>query len=255
MEDNEAQDAVEELVKSVAEQLNAGTPKQDIINRLLGEGMNSVEAELFVNHINSLRYEARKQAGTKDLMWGVILILVGAAITWGTWSAAEAGGSYWIIWGLMAYGMFRIIRGLYRKVTDTTDAGTRLRWVLGGIILIGGIVGGGVATTNMMTPSELTPPSDSFIIGQDYTVWEDEIQGILSVSGVINNTHSEWSIKKVKIEVEAIDEANNVIKTYGVFVVPSAIPPGGKGVYSKRLQLPYSCVSANTVVVWEWVPP
>lgn len=157
MKDAESQDAVEELAKSVAEQLDAGIPKQEIINRLSQAGLDPLEAQQLVEYVDGMQYEAKRQAGTKDLIWGVILILVGAAITWGTWAAAEAGGSYWVMWGLIAYGMFRIIRGLYRKVTSTTDAATRLRWVLGGIVLVGGIVWGGVAITNMVTPPRIDP--------------------------------------------------------------------------------------------------
>lgn len=255
MEDEESQNAVDELVKSVAEQLDAGIPKKDIINRLSEAGLGSFEAEEFVNRVDSLRYEGRKQAGTKDLGCGFLLLLVGVAITLGTWAATEAGGSYWVMWGAMAFGVFYILRGLYRKVTSTTDAGTRLRWVLGSIILIGGFVGGGVAITNMMTPSQITPPSDSFIVCDDNSFWEDEMLSILMVSGTVTNTHDEWSTKKVKIEVEATDETNNLIKTYDVTVTPNTIPPGGKGVYSTRLQLPYSCISAQPFVVWEWEPP
>jgi len=255
MKDDESQDALEKLAQSVAEQLNAGIPKDDIVNGLSQGGLHPLEARQFVEYVDSMRYEAKSHAGTKDLIWGVILILIGAAITWGTWAAAEAGGSYWVMWGLAAYGMFRIIRGLYRKVTSTTDAGKRRGWVLGGIILIGGIVGGGVGVANMMTAPQLTPPSESFVILEDNSFWGNEILSTLNVSGVVTNTHSQWSIKKVEFEVEAIDEAGNVMGTYTVPVTPSIIPPGGKGVYSKKLQLPYSCVEAGFAVVWEWVPP
>ncbi len=255
MKDAESQDAVEELAKSVAEQLDAGIPKQEIINRLSQAGLDPLEAQQLVEYVDGMQYEAKRQAGTKDLIWGVILILVGAAITWGTWAAAEAGGSYWVMWGLIAYGMFRIIRGLYRKVTSTTDAATRLRWVLGGIVLVGGIVWGGVAITNMVTSPGLTPPSESFVVFEDYSKWEDEIRGIVSVSGVISNTHSEWSIKKVRVEVEATDDAANLVGTYEVRVTPSTIPPGGQGVYSEALLVPYSCVYVTPVVYWEWAPP
>lgn len=259
MEDYESQKDIDELVKSVAEQLDAGIPRQDIINGLSDAGLGSVEVEQFVSNIESLRYEARKQAGTKDLGCGFGLLLVGAGITFATWAFAEAGGSYWVMWGAMAFGMFYMLRGLYRKVTSTTDAGIRLRWIFGGIILIGGIVGGGIAINNVMTSSEMTPqmtpPSESFIVWEDNSFWEDETRSIFKAYGVVRNTHSEWSIKNVKIEVEAIDEANNVMKTYEVSVIPSTMPPGGTGAYSERLQLSYSCVSAEWIVVWEWVPP
>lgn len=213
------------------------------------------KAEQFVSNIENLHYEARKQAGTKDLGCGFALLIVGVGITLGTWAFAEAGQSYWVMWGAMLVGVFYLLRGLYRKVTSTTDAGIRLQWIFGGIILISGIVGGGIAINNMMTSSEMTSPSESFIVNEDTSFWEDETQSILKVSGLVKNTHSVWSIKNVKIEIEALDAANNVMKTYEVSVIPSTIPPRGIGTYSERLQLPYTCVFANMVMLWEWVPP
>jgi len=257
MAEDESENALKELVKSVAAQLDTGIPRHEIIKGLSDAGLDRSEAEQFVDHIESLRHEAlnegRKQAGTKDLGCGLLLLIVGAAITLGTWAATEASGSYWVMWGAMVFGAFYILRGLYRKITTATDAGTSLMWILGSIILIGGMVGSGAAITNMMNPPELTPPSDSFIVSEGDLVWEDEIKSILSASGTITNTHSEWSIKNVKIEVYAIDEEDNVMETYEVLVIPSTISPGGKGVFSQRLQLPYSCVAADSAIVWEWV--
>jgi hypothetical protein len=259
MKNDESQQAVEELAKSVAEQLNAGTPRHEIIKGLTNAGLEQSEAEQFVDHIDSLRHEAKKeaykQAGTKDLGCGLLLLLVGAGITFGTWAAAGPGGSYWVMWGAVAFGAFYILRGLYRKIKNATDAGTRGMWMLGGIILIGGMVGGGVAIGNMMNPSQLTPPSESFVVFDDNSFWKDEIASILSVSGTVSNTHTEWSIKNIVIKIEAVDEAGKLIKTYDVSVVPSKILPGGKGAYSAELQLPYSCASANPYMEWEWVPP
>jgi len=255
MADNESQKDIDELVKSVAKQLDAGIPRQAIISGLLDAGLGSVEAGQFISNIESLRYGARKQAGTKDLGCGLLLLVVGVAITLGTWAAAAPGESYWVMWGAMAVGMFYILRGLYRKVTSTNDAGTRLGWVLGGVILIAGMVGGGIAINNMVNPPQITPPSDSFVVCDDNSFWEDETLSILRASGTVTNTHSAWSIKNVKINIEAIDATNNVMKSYEVSVAPNTIRPGGKGTYSARLQLPLACTSAKSSVVWEWVPP
>lgn len=159
------------------------------------------------------------------------------------------------MWGLLGYGMFRIIRGLYRKVTSAIQRGRRLIWIFGSIMFAGGIVIGGMAFYNVMNPSQLTSPSESFIVCEENSFWEDEILSILNVNGVVTNTHSEWSVENMTIELEAIDEEGNVIKTYKVTVIPSTIPPGGKGVYSERLQLPYACMGVDIGGVWEWVPP
>ena len=255
MTEEESQQAIDELIKSVAEQLDAGIPKQDIVKGLTDGGLSQFEAEQFVNNIDVLHHEARKQAGTKDLGCGLLLLLVGAAITFGTWAVAEGGGSYWVMWGAMVFGAFYILRGFYRKIANATDAGVRLGWVLGGMILIGGLVGGGVAITNMMNPPELTPPSDSYVVWNDNSFWEDEIRSTFMVSGVVTNTHSEWLMDNVRIEVEAEDDHSKLVGKYTVSVKPVTITPGSRGVYSKILQMPYECTYATPVIHWEWVSP
>jgi len=113
MTNDESQQAREDLAKSVAEQLDAGKSKQDIIKSLTGAGLNSFEAEQFVDHIERLRYEVRKEAykraGTKDLGCGFLLLLIGAGITYGTWAAAGPGGGYWVMWGAIVVGAFYIL--------------------------------------------------------------------------------------------------------------------------------------------------
>jgi hypothetical protein len=204
---------------------------------------------------DALNQEARKRAGTKDLGCGFLFLVGGAVITLVTWTAAKPGGSFWVMWGAMAIGAFYLIRGLYRKITSNTDLGVRLGWVLGSIILVGGIVGGAVAITNRMTPSALTPPSNLFILSEDNTAWKDEINDIVVVSGTVTNTHSEWSIKNVNVELEATDAKGNIVKTFRISVVPDKLTPGEKGIYNQTLQVPYSCETVRPVLKWEWEAP
>jgi hypothetical protein len=145
---------------------------------------------------------------------------------------------------------------LYGKVTSASGTVARLGLIVGSIVLVGGITGGVVVMSNVMNIPEMIPPSDSFIVWEDNSAWEDSMQNIVRVGGVITNTHSEWGIKNVKIKLEATDDEGNVIKIYDVPAIPSAIPPGGKGVYLKTLPMPYCCVTGfNPVIEWEWVPP
>lgn len=204
--------------------------------------------------MEALYREARNQAGGKDLMWGFILLVVGGLITLGTYAAAESGGSFWIMWGLMALGAFYILRGLYRKITSNT-AQRSLAWVLASMLLVGVIVGGTMAITNTMTSSTLTPPSEDFVLAEDDTVWVDETSGTVRVSGIITNAHSEWPIKNVHVELETSDAEGSLLKTYDVSVVPSKLNPGEKGVYDKTLQVQSSCTWIQPFVRWEWEAP
>ena len=47
-----------------------------------------------------------------DIKWGLIWLIGGGFITLATYEAAANGGSYFIMWGAMIYGGFRILKGL-----------------------------------------------------------------------------------------------------------------------------------------------
>ena len=94
--------SIEILAANVADQLNNGVSRNDIVNSLIKINMRQTEAEIFVDNIINLRREAYRQEGTKDLIWGIVLIAIGVGITLATWAAAEPGGSYFILWGLIS---------------------------------------------------------------------------------------------------------------------------------------------------------
>ena len=76
-----------------------------------------------------LKSEAEKAANrmTKS---GIILIIVGLALTGITYALAEPGGSYYIFWGLPIYGFYRLIKGLnyessVRNLDESIQAGNK----------------------------------------------------------------------------------------------------------------------------------
>ena len=59
-------------------------------------------------------YEAeRRAAKSKNIMFGLILLVVGLVVTAVTYdSASQEGGTYIIAWGPMVYGGIRLFKGL-----------------------------------------------------------------------------------------------------------------------------------------------
>lgn len=190
---------------------------------------------------------------TKDLLIGFGLVVLGAAITVGTWIAAEPGGSYWFLWGFMLFGLFYLFRGFFSKVADSTEVGKKFVWVLVGLTTFGIMIFGGFLVMDFMTTPELAPPEDTELIWEDNSYWQDEAQSTFMVSGFITNTNSDWAVENVYIEVEAEDAYNKLIGKYRVTVTPSIIPPNSKGSYSRLLQMPFECEYATPVIYWEWV--
>jgi hypothetical protein len=44
---------------------------------------------------------------------GFLWFLGGAVVTTVTYVAADPGGGYYVFWGVMAYGAYRLIRAIY----------------------------------------------------------------------------------------------------------------------------------------------
>jgi hypothetical protein len=47
-----------------------------------------------------------------EIIVGVIAFIIGAVLTWITYEAASDGGTYFVFWGLMIYGGYKVIKGL-----------------------------------------------------------------------------------------------------------------------------------------------
>ncbi|MBU2524766.1 zinc ribbon domain-containing protein [Patescibacteria group bacterium] len=54
----------------------------------------------------------RDNSGNGEIAVGVIALIIGGALTWITYEAASAGGTYFVFWGLMIYGGYKILKGL-----------------------------------------------------------------------------------------------------------------------------------------------
>jgi hypothetical protein len=54
----------------------------------------------------------RRFSVNNDIKWGLIWLVGGGFITLATYEAAANGGSYFVLWGAMLYGGYRILKGL-----------------------------------------------------------------------------------------------------------------------------------------------
>ena len=66
--------------------------------------------------MNELERNARRSQGARELGIGILLLVVGIAITAGTYSAAassSSGGHYVLAYGPIAIGVINIFRGLF----------------------------------------------------------------------------------------------------------------------------------------------
>lgn len=62
---------------------------------------------------SSQKYSTPKNSlNNSEVVVGVAMLLIGIALTWITYGAADGGGTYFVFWGLIIYGGYKIIKGL-----------------------------------------------------------------------------------------------------------------------------------------------
>ncbi len=57
--------------------------------------------------------QAAQAAAKREMLMGVLWLGGGGIVTLITYSAASSGGAYAVFWGAIAYGGFRLLRGIY----------------------------------------------------------------------------------------------------------------------------------------------
>lgn len=247
----------EKYVKSLAEfvvrRLEQGASREEVVADLVNDGLDPAQATQFFDFISS-RHEARREAGTRDLRCGFLLLIVGGLITVLTWLAVkEGGGRYFVMWGALGVGAFYILRGLYRKLQGAADPGTFWRWLVAGVILMAGLIGGSVAAyKSTVGSSPPQAPDDSYVklISND-TVWP--WLGRATFSGTVENKHKEWSIRNVKVTIRLKDASSRVVSEFSVPVLP--IGPNSSRTYSATRTIPSETQTEEVELSWEWVPP
>lgn len=60
--------------------------------------------------------EEAKKIADQEVRTGVITFIIGLVITIGGYMLAPAGGTYFVLWGAMIYGIYRLIRGFWYKL-------------------------------------------------------------------------------------------------------------------------------------------
>lgn len=146
----------------------------------------------------------------------------------------------------------------YPRVSPAKSGGFRLGFVMIVVAMLAmyGFAGNALFGDSSETSTTQPPPiqpDDSFVKWDDSSGWTT--QSTITITGSVKNTHQEWSITSVRIEVEMLDKYSKVIQRVTVTVSPSTIPPGGTGKYYQVITAAPACESGNTVIHWVWTPP
>ncbi|HWO07778.1 MAG TPA: hypothetical protein VNM40_04340 [Candidatus Paceibacterota bacterium] len=58
-----------------------------------------------------------EMAANRIILGGIGWIAAGIIITWITYAMADPGESYFIFWGLSVYGAYRLLKGIYYRMS------------------------------------------------------------------------------------------------------------------------------------------
>ena len=51
------------------------------------------------------------EEGRNEIIWGIVILAVAGGITLGTYITATPGSTYWIAWGGIIWGLYKVVRG------------------------------------------------------------------------------------------------------------------------------------------------
>lgn len=112
-------------LRFVLEQMHIGVPRQMIERKLIEAGMDQESAHTLVTglelQIQELGAAAQKDAAGRNIVIGLIWLAFGGGITMWTYSLASEGGRYYLVWGPMVYGGFKVITGLYQAMISGVE--------------------------------------------------------------------------------------------------------------------------------------
>lgn len=60
--------------------------------------------------------EEAKRLADSEMKQGIIWFVIAVVITFGSYLFASEGGTYYVFWGAMIYGIYRLIRGFWYKL-------------------------------------------------------------------------------------------------------------------------------------------
>ncbi len=116
--------AVDAIYKYAAALLREGKSRSEVEDALVAKGIERSTASVVVDKILSSRAEAspsvslaaaRSEEGSRNMMIGGLICVVGIIITVVSYSSASSGsggGRYVVAWGAILWGGIRFFRGL-----------------------------------------------------------------------------------------------------------------------------------------------
>ena len=82
---------------------------------LVEKGLREEDADVIIANLQAEIKQAKREAGSKNMLYGALWCIGGTVVTLVTYSSASEGDSYIVAWGAIIVGAIQFLRGLYQK--------------------------------------------------------------------------------------------------------------------------------------------
>ena len=240
----------DEVVREAAYLVGSGASEQTIINQIkIRWGLTTENARRLYNAAVKESARPLREQGTNDLLWGFGWFAVGGAITAVTYITSAPNGTYFVFWGPMIYGAYRLFKGFDRKFKYSADTRGVFVWLAVAIALGAGLV---AAATLTLDAGSVDAPPESDFSWQEYDASYPG-NGTMYIAGWIENLNDEWTITSVYLIVDLYDTNGALLDTQTAELTVKDIGPGQSRNYSASFDAVNTMDSYDTTIEWEWV--
>lgn len=117
MEKNEVQEFPNEVYEYAGNLMFEQKKDNDETRRLLMErGLAVEDADRVIAELRAQWRQVEIKAGNKNMLYGALWFAGGAAVTIGSYMAAEDGGRYVLAWGAVIFGAIQFLKGLSQRL-------------------------------------------------------------------------------------------------------------------------------------------
>ena len=160
--------------------------------------------------------------------------------------------------GMVVAGLGYAIYGLYHTLVnaETRELRKKLAWRLGAGIVLTVAFGTAFALAVDMPRALTMDVPDSSYIRLIVDGSDEGVEGDTTFRGKVVNTHPEWSIQDVRIDLDIYSYGTSVpYRTYHPQTTPLRIGPGETGEFLVADNLRLGTIRYHAAAEWEWEPP
>jgi hypothetical protein len=111
-----AEEAAKAVYEYAAQLMAAKKSDGEIIQALTDKGLPEETARTVLANLRQAKSDVMHKEGVKNMGFGALWAVGGIVVSLVSMQMASGGGTYYMFWGAVAYGVFLFIRGLVQFV-------------------------------------------------------------------------------------------------------------------------------------------